>query len=570
MASYSSRSPSKSLIILFIISLVIASFNLPIIFTRQFLKIKNTIEKESGGILNKDVVINDIGFLPYGRIILSGIKIKDKRDHASYVEIERLDARFNILQFLMNKSALKKTKDIKFKGVAIFKKPSFFGQVNYKLNAMVTPDVISIGDMAFNSDKFDIKIKGNISDYLKNPVADFNISSKEINAPCIGMVNNLSSSLRITKDELMINNLDFFLNNFPIGIRCRVSDFKSPIIEFNLMSYPGQIASRRKLNPLNFSLNFLGTGYKNSVKGQMIFEMQKLESTDPRKAFYARAVINDLSCAFSKKVLSVLAKDINCETDALDRRISLKISDLGALLYAGKKRIYLSRLNLSMYEGIVKASGYLDFQEWFPKLLLDFKIYKLDIAELIKAQDLKYDLKGKIDFKGVFNNRINPCLSGRLNLSNGYLKNIKLLGMVSDFLSVPSLKNTYFKDLSSMVEFSWVDKDFLFNKLIVMGEGILLNGDIKLKNTKKINGNISVRLSTELLKESFKLRLLFFIIGERLPCQDFEFEIGGFVNSPQIKWLSTRFRENVLKYLTEGDKAVLEKSLEQAIEQLTK
>ena len=142
--------------------------------------------------------------------------------------------------------------------------------------------------------------------------------------------------------------------------------------------------------------------------------------------------------------------------------------------------------------------------------------------------------------------------------------------MVSDFLSVPSLKNTYFKDLSSMVEFSWVDKDFLFNKLIVMGEGILLNGDIKLKNTKKINGNISVRLSTELLKESFKLRLLFFIIGERLPCQDFEFEIGGFVNSPQIKWLSTRFRENVLKYLTEGDKAVLEKSLEQAIEQLTK
>ena len=60
------------------------------------------------------------------------------------------------------------------------------------------------------------------------------------------------------------------------------------------------------------------------------------------------------------------------------------------------------------------------------------------------------------------------------------------------------------------------------------------------------------------------------LIGERLPYQDFEFEIGGFVNSPQIKWLSTRFRENVTKYLTEGGKVALEKSLEQAIGELTK
>ena len=254
-----------------------------------------------------------------------------------------------------------------------------------------------------------------------------------------------------------------------MGAKCRISDFKSPAIEFSLISYPGQTASRRNLNPLNFSLNFLGAGHKNSIKGEMIFDMQKSESASPGKTFYARTAVNDLSCAFSNKVLSVSAKNISCETDALDRKITLKISDFGALLYAGKKRIYLSRLNLSMYKGIMKGSGYLDFQEVLPKLLLDFKIYKLDIAELAKAQNLHYDLKGALDFKGVFDNRLNPCLSGRLNISDGYLKNIKLLGMVSDFLSVPSLKNTYFKDLSSMVEFSWINKDILFDKLTVAG-----------------------------------------------------------------------------------------------------
>ncbi|MDP2910861.1 MAG: hypothetical protein Q8N76_00770 [Candidatus Omnitrophota bacterium] len=570
MTSSLSKSPSKFLVALFVISLIIASFNLPIIFIGQFLKIKESIEKESGRILNKNVTIGEIGFLPYGKLTLSSIKIKDKKNHASYLEIKRLDARFNILRLLMNKSALKKNKDIKLKGTAIFKKPVFLGQVNYKLDAIITPSVISIGDMTLDSDKFDIDIKGNVNDYLKNPVADLNITSKEINMPGIGNVNNLSSSLKITKDELIISNLDFFLNNFPIGARCRISDFKSPRIEFNLMSYPGQTISRRMLNPLNFSLNFLGAGHKNSIKGEMIAEIQKAESINPGKTFYVRMAVSDLSCVFLNKVLSVSAKNISCETDALDRKISLKISDFWALLYAGKKRIYLSRLNLSIYEGLMKGSGYLDFQEAFPKLLLDFKIYKLNIAELAKAQNLNYDLKGALDFKGVFNNRRDPCLSGRLNISDGYLKNIKLLGMVSDFLSVPSLKSTYFKDLSSMVEFSWINKDVLFDKFIVTGNEILLKGSIKLKTTKKIKGNISARLSTEVLKEAFKLRLLFFLIGERLPYQDFEFEIGGFVNSPQIKWLSTSFRESITKYLSEGGKSSLEKSLEHAIEQLTR
>jgi len=534
----------------------------------HFLEMKSAIERESGKILDKDVAIGEIKFLPYGKIILSDIKIKDKKNHAPYAEVEKLDARFNILQFLMNKSVLKKNKDIKFKGEVIFKKPSFIGRINYKLDGIVTSDVISIGDLTLDSDKFDIDIKGNVNDYLKNPVADFSIISKEINAPGIGRISNLSGSLAMTRDELVINNLDFFLNDFPIGIKCRVSDFKSPRVEFNLISYPGQAASMRSLNPVNFSVNFLGTGSKKSAKGKMVFEIQKLESANPRKTSYINVVISDLSCVFSKKVLSVLAKEISCETDALDRKISLNVSDLEALLYAGKKRIYLSRLDLSMYGGTVKANGYMDFQKHLPKLLLDFKIYKLDTAEFVKAQDLSYDLKGALDFEGVFNNAVNPCLSGKLSIPDGYLKNIKLLGMVSDFLNVPSLKDTYFKGLSSMVEFSWTNKDILFKKLIITGDDIVLRGDIRLKSTKKINGVISARLSTALLKESFKLRLLFMLVGEKLLYQDFEFEIGGFVNSPQIKWLSTRFRENVTKYLTGGGKAAIEKSLENAMKEL--
>ena len=155
-----------------------------------------------------------------------------------------------------------------------------------------------------------------------------------------------------------------------------------------------------------------------------------------------------------------------------------------------------------------------------------------------------------------------------MDVADGYLKNAQVLGLISDFLSTPSLKNVYFEHISSLVSFSLANKEAMFDKISISGLDMNLSGNMTLKNMKKINGNISVRLSTKLLKESFKLRLLFLLVGERLPYQNFEFEIGGFLNSPQIRWLSTRFKENVLKYLTSGGKQTIENSLEQAMDAL--
>jgi hypothetical protein len=296
---------------------------------------------------------------------------------------------------------------------------------------------------------------------------------------------------------------------------------------------------------------------------------QKLTSINPRRVYHAMISLDGLSCVFANKAVSVSAEKIACETDASEKKIYAQASDFKTHVYSGKTKIYFTGLSMSIYRGFLKGNGFLDSGCWPPKLSLDFKAYRLDVAELVKALGLNYELKGGLDFEGVFNNRLNPCLSGKLDVSDGYLKNTKVLGLISDFLSVPSLKNVYFERISSPISFSSTDKEIIFDKISVNAGDMNLSGNMRLKNTKKISGNISVRLPTALLKESFKLRLLFLLVGERLPYQDFEFEVGGFINSPQIRWLSTRFRENALKYLTGGGKKAMEDSLEKALDELS-
>lgn len=557
MARSSSRLPSKALLFFFITFLILASFNLPVIFATQFLNIRTTIEKKASFILDKNVRIGSIGFMPYGEAVLNNVKVQD-------IEIEKLSIRFNILEFLIRK----KVKEFHLKGQAIFKKPDFIKPVKYALNVIVAPEVISIGNLCLNYENYSADIKGNITRYASDPGAELNIASKEIDIPGFGRINNLYGELVLSKDALFIKDLNFFLDNFPLGIKCKISDFKSPAVELKIISYPGQMPSLRVFNPMNFEISFSGGKTGRAIKGSLEFESQKIVSANPRKISYTRVNMEGLSCIFLNRSVFAEAKDIICELNTSKNTFYLKAADFKASAYLIKSRIHLTGLNLLAYKGAIKGRGFMDLKKSPAGLLLDFKVYGMDIAELAEALKLNYELKGAMSFSGIFNNRRDPCLSGKLAVKDGYLKNMQVLGMISDFLSVPSLKNVYFDQIASLVYLFPRTKEAMFDKISVSAGDISLKGSMKIKSTKKLNGNLSVKLSTALLKESFKLRLLFFIIGEKLEYQDFEFEIGGFPGSPQIKWLSTRFRENVMKYLSEGGKQSIEKSLEKAMGEL--
>jgi len=631
MTKSSSRLLSRILLFILVIGFMLFSFNLPRIFKGKFLDIKNEIEKGLSSNLAKDVSIKDIGFMPYGELVLHNLKIRDTKNDISYIDIKKCHVQFNILAFIINRDRvlsritcrepvfykpsrnlkifigdaphkLNFSKNISIKlisGRFVFSKSGyidfngmtrlrrgkeFYSEgvidlaksginrfllndiLRYKLEGYVLEDAILIDNLALYSGQFNIGITGNVKDYASSPKLDLKATLKEFKVGNTN-INNLYCNIKIEKDELLIKNLYCFLNNFPIGINFKLANFKAPSIEFNLISYPGQLPSLRHINPLNFEASFSGCKHKNSIEGSMVFSTHKLKLN-----------IDDLLCRLSKRVisgrnnmlLSIEADNIIYETVFADKDVMLNMSGFRASLYPDGPRVYLAGSAVSACKGVLKANGFMDFSNRPPRLLLDLKLDNLDMSELASAFKLDYEVVGELNSRGIFNTKAENPLAGRVMISNGYIKNTKLLGLIADFLSVPSLKEIYYKDSSLMVSFSKREKELTLSNINLDSSDINLKADIKIKNMHKVNGKMSVRLSTALLKESFKLRLLFFLIGDRLPYEDFEFEIGGFVEAPHIKWLDTAFKESVRGYLSEGNKKALERALDQAIEQLIK
>lgn len=500
----------------------------------------------------------------------------------------------------------------------------FVDRLGYRLKISLANNTLFVDSLLLDFEQFKIEARGVIENYDTEPVVNFTATLENLDIPeklyltsklfitsirnaivqitgalkepqwsvsldalrtrfaylpTILKIDNFYCNLKLSKQELLIEDLSCFFNNFPVGLKCRLSKVRSPNIELNIISHPGQIDSLRSLNPLNFEFSFSGDKEGDLITGRTDFKIERLISSNPRKAHSARLTVNNFSCKFLDEVISsaddrnialllVEAGNIVYDANLSGRGLRLDVKNLSSMLYPDDTRIYFKDLNLSAYDGFLKGNGFLGFKRLLPEVLVDFEFNQFNMTDLVNILRLDYDLAGDVDGKGVLDSEAFFIVSGSANISDGYMKDIELLNLIADFLGVPSLKDVYFDDISSDFSFSVLGKEVNLDNIRLRSPDIYLDANLTLRDKEKVKGDMLVRLSTGLLKESFKLRLLFLLMGERLPYADFEFKIGGFLRSPRIKWLDTNFRRNVKRYLSERGQKVLEMNIEEAIKPL--
>lgn len=500
----------------------------------------------------------------------------------------------------------------------------FIDRVGYRLKASLNNNVLSIEEMVMDFEQFKIGAKGFIENYKKEPILNLTLNLEElafsekiylrsklfissirnlivyikgsIKEPRMSLslaalrmtpgyfpttlkIDNFYCNLKLSQDRLLIEECSYFLNNLPIGLKCVLSRMLSPQIDLNVISYPGQLPSLRRLNPLNFSFSFSGDKKDASIRGKLSLGIERLISSEPRETYNLELKINDFSCEFSDDIISsvsddnavslmVNAKDITYKADAPGSGIEAHIKEFTSSLYPEGKKFYFPDLTISGYEGYLQGNGFLGFEGSFPGFFFDCEFNNFNIAELVKILPMEYELGGYLKGKSLLDSKAFTCLSGEISVSNGYIKNLKILELISDFLSIRSLKDIYFEDCASNFSLSLVGKELVLSDIRLRDPDVYLDANLTLKENEKIEGNMLVRISTKVLKESFKLRLLFLLMGERFSYADFEFKIGGFLKNPHIKWLDTKFRKNVMRFLSKGGQVAMEKQVEQAIQPL--
>ncbi len=688
MIKFSSQLRRSILLIIFIVIFITVIFNLPFFFYEAFLHIKNIIEKSASSLLDKNVTIEKIGFLPYGELILYNLKIYDSENKVSYLYAKKCAIQFRLLPLIIRRDIvvtklnfvepvlypafkdlklydkegkfynnklkfdknilikvalgsakfdknmsildgigfdfwfkLKRNNKVYSEGIIDFKNCRLkdyllylfepIDKVGYRLETTLTGDLCSLDELVLDFGQFKIGVTGFIENYRINPILDVNLFLKEpdfsesvyyrtksvlafirnfimqirgaikerqflirldmfkskfIYLPAMFKIDNFYCNLRLSREELVIEDLSCFVNNFPIGLECKLSNFESPYVELKLVSYPGQLPSLRPFNSLNFEFLFSGYKFRDSIKGNLLLKMERETKT-------IKFAMNDLLCKFldretlsleAKKVIYIYAKDL------LKPDINLELMDFSSFLHIDEKKVYFNDIILSGYKGILKARGFLDFAIFPPAEFVDFEFNGVDMGELASAFNFNFDLAGSFNGKGVFDSKASPYLAGTAALSNGFIKNLNLLDLIADFLNVVSLRNIHFDNFSSNFSFFVTGEEVSLDNIKLHNKDIYMESGLKIIDKRKVKGNMLVRLSTEVLKESFKLRILFFIMGERLPYVDFEFKIGGLMASPQIQWLDSAFKINVMRYLSEGDKKAMEAEIEKMIKSLLK
>lgn len=499
----------------------------------------------------------------------------------------------------------------------------FIDKIRYKLKASLADNTLSVDELLLDFEQFKIEARGLIKDYNLNPVLDLKLTLKELNfqekiyltsklftsyihnfiihikgalkepswavrldklrtkftyLPCLVKIDNFACNLRYSKEGFFINNLSCFLNNFPVGLNGKITNFEPPYIELNLISHPGQLPSLRPFNPLNLKFSFSGYKYGELIEGKIYLEIEKLISACPRKTYYLKLTISDLLCKFLKgpvssttgisTPLSIEAKNIIGESNIPEAETRLELCNFKSIIYPEASLLYIPDLNLSGYGGFLKGNGFVKFDRFPPLTSLDFEFSRFNMAELSKLLHLDFELAGDLSGKSIYDNGSFSYLVGTAAISNGYIKNLKLLDLIANFLNIISLKDIHFEDFSSDFLFSVAGDRASLEQIKLRSKDIYLNANLKFREKQKINGDILIRLSTGLLKESFKLRMLLLLMGQKLPYVDFEFKIGGFIKTPHIKWGETRFKQGLESFLSESDRKAMEKQIEEALKPL--
>jgi len=152
-----------------------------------------------------------------------------------------------------------------------------------------------------------------------------------------------------------------------------------------------------------------------------------------------------------------------------------------------------------------------------------------------------------------------------VSISDGYIKNLKLLDLIADFLGLVALKDIHFEGFHSKFDLFVTGDEVSLNGIKLHSESVDMDANFVIRGMKGLEGDMLVRLPGELIRQSFKMKLLLLLTREKLPSADFEFQIGGTIQNPRIKWLDTKFKQYLRKSLSKRGQKAIERQIDEAI-----
>ncbi|MBU1726782.1 MAG: AsmA family protein [Candidatus Omnitrophica bacterium] len=336
--------------------------------------------------------------------------------------------------------------------------------------------------------------------------------------------NKINGRIEFAADQIKSGKLDFEYAGIPYTLSGSVENFKAPSADISLssgdidlhsvFSVSNKLITISKLegNYFNSKFSVLGNidasnkeGPYADLSGWLDVNLSELK-TVLKKSKDVLEKVKPQGIAHAQFNLSgnlAKFKECNAEVKLTSDEVSaygLKGKNLSVACSQTNGMIDLSALNLSLYDGIVQATGKWNLNSQNMPCMLDaliqgVKIEKLKIDTSSKDKDISGTINAECKLSGYGNNLSKVTGSGKININEGRLWELNLFKGLGTLVFIKDFANIIFRE--GRCSFVIQDKYVSTNDLLLKSNISEVGGSVKLGFNSSIDATLNVNILDE-------------------------------------------------------------------------
>jgi len=436
------------------------------------------------------------------------------------------------------------------------------GCLNYRLRVLQTEEVYVIENMSLESSQYSLNFWG----MLENNVLMLSGSSFFPDFPDFNIY-DLSCVIKFRLPSIEIANLSFSLKNTPFGLNGEFYLSRSPVLNLKLSAFPNQPHESRLNNPGRFDMIITGILRKRKFNGTVDAEFLRRTKTKKHHD-KLETVFKDLFFQFTnegKIKMFFKGADLSYVSDGNAYEIFLE--NFETLFYSDNRKIKFTGINSKIYDGLLQGQGWIDTTQTPFESSFDIRVNDVSANRLHSLIPYGSKIYGNLSSEIQIRNYPDSKLTGKVTINNGLLDNIVFFNWTTDFLNIPPLNQIDFQNLYA--EFVLNEEGISLEKINLESERVKFNGYFTLYENDLVSSKLSLSFSKELLMNSPKLKKIFNYFDKEVPFLKFDFQLSGFFQTMNFKWLESGFKQFLKDLLPYRVKSKLEEATEKIIKSIS-
>lgn len=374
----------------------------------------------------------------------------------------------------------------------------------------------------------------------------------------------LSATVKFNLPQIDIESSKFILNNVPISLQGKVVFGPKISVDTKVNSYPDKSPDERQKDPLSFDLSIIGALEKSALDGEIGLNfIRNIKNKIVQQKLNLR--LSDAYFDLSRlEYLKIDAGGMEAEYYSGENQHKILFRDANILFFVKDNFLRLVNLNCKVYDGKLSGSGQINLANMPPKCDFNFLISNAGAGKFKDLLEYFSKVEGTLESSIHYKNYPYSTLSGRMDISGGYLNNFEFFKWLADFFALGSLRRIDFDKVS--FDFFVNDEAAKMENIKLVAKDVGVGGYFGIHSGDLVKSAVSLTLSKDIINQSERLKPLIRLLRENFTSLDFDFQLSGIFNAMNFQWLKSDFKNKVQDALPGFIERGIERKVEEAIE----